>query len=57
MGMTNDKTNFSLRLNPYVHKMVTERSKKLGVSKNSLITMLLNEQLEKTQVKGEKKNE
>lgn len=55
--MTNDKTNFSLRLNPYVHKMVTERSKKLGVSKNSLITMLLNEQLEKTQVKGEKKNE
>ena len=44
--MVNDKINFSLRLNSYVHKLITERAKKLGVSKNSLITMLLNEQLE-----------
>lgn len=45
--MTNDKINFSLRLNPYIHKLISDRSKKLGISKNSLITMILNEQLSK----------
>lgn len=43
--MTNDKVNFSLRLNPYIHNLLTEEAKRLGVSKNSLITILLNEQL------------
>lgn len=45
--MTNDKINFSLRINPYIHKMVSDKAKKLGISKNSLITMMLNEQLKK----------
>lgn len=41
--MTNDKINFSLRINPYIHKMVNDEAKKLGISKNSLITMILNQ--------------
>lgn len=45
--MTSDKVNFSLRINPYIHKRVSDKAKKLGISKNSLITMMLNEQLKK----------
>ncbi len=51
--MTNDKINFSLRINPYIHKMVSDKAKKLGISKNSLITMMLNEQLKKECEKDE----
>lgn len=43
--MTNEKVNFSLRINPYVHKKISDKAKKLGVSKNSLITMILSEKL------------
>ena len=49
--MTKDKINFSLRLNPYIHKKITDEAKRLGVSKNALVTMLINENL-----KGESEN-
>lgn len=43
--MTNDKIPFTLRLPPNLDKSLTEKARALGVSKNALILMTLQQQL------------
>lgn len=43
--MTNDKIPFTLRLTQNLDKSLTEKARALGVSKNALILMTLQQQL------------
>lgn len=43
-----DKINFTLRMNDELNSQVTKEAKRLGITKNALINIMLRQELEKT---------